>query len=155
VTDAAPRDRAVAPVVGKALEAGLVVLFVALLTAALSGGVIPGYERVAGQRVADRTLASATERIQQTVPPDARVATAQTRVDLPRTIAGRSYLIRVDGRALVLDHPDPAIRARARLVLPPAVDRVNGTWSSTDPATVRVRRRGKNVTVSLVRGEGP
>jgi hypothetical protein len=155
VTDATSRDRAVAPVVGKALEAGLVVLFVALLTAALSGGVVPGYERVAGQRVADRALAGATERIQQSVPTDARAATARTRVDLPRTIAGRSYRVRVDGRALVLDHPDPAIRARARLALPPAVDSVNGTWSSTAPAVVQVRRRGGNVTVSLVRCDGP
>lgn len=146
--------RAVAPVVGKALEAGLVVLFVVLVTTALSTGVVPGYERVAGQRVADRTLASAAERVQQAVPPGVRAATARTRVDLPRTIAGRGYRVRVDGRTLVLDHPDPAIRARARLALPPTIDRVTGDWSSRDPAVVRVERDGAEVTVRLARGDG-
>lgn len=146
-------DRGVAPVVGKALEAGLVVLFIVLVTTALSGEVVPGYERLAGQRVADRALASASERVQQTVPPPARDASARTRVDLPRTIAGQGYRVRTDGRTLVLDHPDPAIRARSRLALPPHVDRVDGTWNSREEAVVRVERTGGDWVVSLERGD--
>jgi hypothetical protein len=154
VTDepAGRRERAVAPVVGKALEAGLVVLFIVLVTTALSGEVVPGYERLAGQRVADRALASATERVQQTVPPPTREASARTRVDLPRTVAGAGYRVRTDGRALVLDHPDPAIRGRARLALPPHVDRVEGGWNSREPAVVRVERTDGDWVVRLERG---
>lgn len=145
-------DRGVAPVVGKALEAGLVVLFIVLVTTALSGEVVPGYERLAGQRVADRALASATERVQQTVPPPAREAGARTRVDLPRTIAGQGYHVRTDGQTLVLDHPDAAIRGEARLALPPHVDRVEGGWYSREQAVVRVERTGGDWVVSLERG---
>lgn len=151
--DRGSRDRAVAPVVGKALEAGLVVLFLVLVTTALSASVVPGYERVAGQRVADRTLAGAAERVQQAIPPRARHATARSRVDLPRTIAGRGYRIRTDGRTLVLDHPDDALAARSRLALPARVTRVEGSWSSRDPAVVRVEQGDGGLVVSLVRGD--
>jgi hypothetical protein len=147
-------DRGVAPVVGKALEAGLVVLFVVLVTTALSTSVVPGYERVAGQRVADRTLAGAAERVQQTVPPAARTASATSRVDLPRTIAGRGYRIRIDGRTLVLDHPDEALAARSRLALPGHVVRVEGEWRSRSTALVRVETTDGGPVVRLVRGDG-
>jgi hypothetical protein len=146
-------DRAVAPVVGKALEAGLVVLFVVLVTTALSTAVVPGYERVAGQRVADRTLAGAAERVQQAVPPATRHAAARSRVDLPRTIAGRGYRVRTDGRALVLDHPDDALAARSRLALPTHVVRVEGSWSSRQPSVVSVDRDAGGFVVRLVRGD--
>jgi hypothetical protein len=146
-------DRAVAPVVGKALEAGLVVLFVVLVTTALSTAVVPGYERVAGQRVADRTLAGAAERVQQAVPPATRHAAARSRVDLPRTIAGQGYRVRTDGRALVLDHPDDALAARSRLALPTHVVRVEGSWSSRQPSVVSVDRDAGGFVVRLVRGD--
>lgn len=146
-------DRAVAPVVGKALEAGLVLLFVALVTTALSTAVVPGYERVAGQRVADRTLAGAAERVQQAVPPDTRRAEARVRVDLPGTIAGRGYHVRTDGRALVLDHPDEALVARSRLALPDRVVRVEGSWSSREPAAVQARQTDRGVVIRLVGGD--
>jgi len=153
-TPARRADRAVAPVVGKALEAGLVVLFVVLVTTALSTAVVPGYERVAGQRVADRTLAGAAERVQQAVPPAIRHAAARSRVDLPRTIAGQGYRVRTDGRALVLDHPDDALVARSRLALPAHVVRVEGSWSSRQPAVVSVDRAPDGFVVRLVRGDG-
>lgn len=147
-------DRAVAPVVGKALEAGLVLLFVALVTTALSTAVVPGYERVAGQRVADRTLAGAAERVQQAVPPATRHAEARVRVDIPRTIAGRGYRVRTDGRSLVLDHPDEALVARSRLALPDRVVRVEGSWASREPAVVRVRGTDSGAVLRLVGGDG-
>jgi hypothetical protein len=147
-------NRAVAPVVGKALEAALVVLFVVLVTTALSTSVVPGYERVAGQRVADRTLAGAAERVQQAVPPAARSASAHVRVDLPRTIAGQGYRVRTDGRALMLDHPDGALVARSRLALPSRVVDVEGSWSSRAPAAVRVESANGGLVVRLVRGGG-
>lgn len=52
-------DRAVSPVVGKALEAALVVLFIGLVTTSLYGSVLPSYRTTAGDGVGERTLASA------------------------------------------------------------------------------------------------
>lgn len=131
-------DRGLAPVVSKALEAGIVVLYVGLLVAALYGTVVPGYRTAAGAEVGERALAAAAERVQQAVPPAARDVDARYRVDLPRTIRGRGYRIRADGRTLVLDHPHPAVGGEAELALPPRVARVEGAWSSREPAVVRV-----------------
>jgi hypothetical protein len=130
-------DRAVTPVVSKALEVGLVVLYVSVLTTAMYGTVVPEYRDAAGEEVAERTLATAAERVQQAVPPSAGHAEATVRVDLPDAIAGAAYRIRADGRALVLDHPD-GISSRARLALPDRVVRVTGTWESGDETVVRV-----------------
>lgn len=145
-------DRAVAPVVGKALETGLVVLYLGLVTTALFGGAVPEYRTAAADDVADRTLATATQRVQQTVPPNATEVRARTRVDLPDTVRGQSYEVRVEGRQLVLDHPDPDVGARARLALPAPVVDVSGRWTSTEPAVVDVRGRPDGVAVRLRRG---
>jgi hypothetical protein len=148
-------DRALAPVVGKALEAGIVVLYVGLLVAALYGNAVPGYRTAAGEEVGERVLATAAERVQQAVPPAARAVDARYRVDLPRTIRGRGYRIRAAGRALVLDHPHPAIGDEAALALPPRVVRVEGTWSSREPAVVRVTDAAGGLVVRLDAGAAP
>lgn len=139
--------RAQTSVVGKALEAGIVVLYVALLTAVLFGGAVPAYEETAAQRVADRTVAAAAERVQQAVPPLTRDVGATRRVDLPATIGGAAYRVHVDGRTLVLDHP--AVTARTRLALPTTVDRVDGSWASGEPAVVRVTDGEDGLVVRL------
>lgn len=141
--------RAAAPVVGKALEAAVLVLFVALLATTLFGGVLPDYRTAAGAEVADRTLAGAAERVERAVPRTEPVwIEREVRVGLPETIRGDRYGIRATGRALVIDHPSAGIGGRARLALPARV-RVTGEWSSTDDAVVRVSGGREGLVVRL------
>lgn len=146
------RDRAVSPATGKLLEVGLVVLFVGLASTALYGGAVPGYQSAAGAEVAERTLASASQRVQQAVPPNGSRVEASARVDLPTAIAGRQYEVRADGRRLVLVHPDPAVERSVRLALPDAVVTVSGEWSSGAPARITVRGTDAGLVVELVEG---
>lgn len=142
-------ERATSTVVGKALETGLVVLFVGLLTAVLFGNVVPTHRAAAGQELAERTVAGAADRIEASVPPAAHDATVHRRVDLAGTIAGAAYRVRVDGRRLVLDHPDPEIRASTRLALPDRVATVRGSWASGGEPTVTVRGDDRGLVVVL------
>lgn len=145
-------ERALSPVVGKALEAALVVLYLGMLTTVLYGGVLPEYRAATGTELADRVLAENAQRVQQAVPPNATVVDARRRIDLPSTIAGESYEIHTEDRTLVLDHPDPRISGQARLALPEAVVRVRGAWHSRQPATVRVRSVDGGLAVRLETG---
>lgn len=146
--------RGVVPAIGKALEATLVVLFVSLLTATLFGGLVPDYRAAAGNELADRTLSTAAHRVQDAVGPNATRSSARLRVDLPKTIRGRDYRIRTDGRTLVLAHPDPEIGSRTRLALPDHVVRVEGRWHSRRRTRVRVVPVDDGVVVRLVSSEG-
>jgi hypothetical protein len=132
-------DRAVTGAVGKLLELALVVLFVGMLSTALFGGVVPEYRSAAGGEVGERTLAVGAQRVQQAVPPavDATYASATYRVDLPQTIRGDAYRIHVDGRALVLDHPAPAVGGRVRLAVPTDTT-VSGAWASRGDPVIHV-----------------
>jgi hypothetical protein len=141
--------RGVAPVVGKALEVGLVALFVGAVSLSLFGGAVPGYQATAGDRVADRTLAGAAQRVQQAVPPGSAHVSATASVDLPAIIAGDRYDVVVEGRTLVLEHPNPAVDAQARLALPSAVSDVDGAWDSETPARVRVESQDAGLVVRL------
>ena len=142
-------DRAMTPVVGKALEATLVVLYVGLVTAALYGGAVPEYRSSAGTEVAERALADAATDIERAVPPDARSATVRVRVDLPPTIAGRAYRVRAEENELHLDHPDPQVATTAPLILPDRVDGVSGTWASGAETEVRIETSGDRLEVRL------
>jgi hypothetical protein len=126
-----------------------------LVVGALYGNVVPGYRTAAGAEVGERALATAAERVQQAVPPAAREVDARYRVDLPRTVRGRGYRIRTVGRALALDHPHPAVDAEAELALPPRVARVEGSWSSREPAIVRVVDAPDGLVVRLESGDEP
>jgi len=148
-------DRAVAPVAGKVLELGLTVLFIGLLTTTLYGGIVPDYRTEAGDRVAERTTAAAAERVRAAVPPPAAAASVRATVDLPDTIRSSVYRVRVENRTLVLGHPHPGVGARARLVLPRRVVRVEGTWRSDRPAVVIVRTTDAGVVVELHSVEAP
>lgn len=142
-------SRAVSTVVEKTLAIGLVTLFVSLVSVALYGGVVPEFRAAAGDELAERTLATAAERVQQGVPPNATHVDARTRVRLPDTIQGDAYRVRTDNRTLVLDHPDPDVGGRARLALPPSVDHVEGTWESGGQAVVHVTNEGAGLVVRL------
>lgn len=142
-------SRAGSAVVGKALEAAIVVLYVGLLTTTLYAGAIPEYRTAAGQEVADRTLADASADVRAAVPPNASSVNATARVELPATIRGEEYAIRVDGRQLVLDHPHDAVGGRTPLALPRTVDSIDGRWESRDGAVVRVRGGTGGLDVDL------
>lgn len=145
-------ERATSAVVGKALEAAIVVLYVGVLASALFGGAVPEYRTAAGAEVGERVLAEASHRVQQAVPANATDLEAMTRVDLPQTIRGASYEIRTDGRSLVLDHPDPAIQRSTPLALPETVSTVEGNWTSSEPAVVVVERVEDGLLVRLEAG---
>lgn len=151
-----PADqRGVAPVVGKVLEVGLVVLFVGAVTAALYGGVVPDYRTAAGDEVADRVVASGSQQVQAAVPPNRSNVRSVTEVDVPETVRGRAYEVVVRNRTLVLDHPDPDVSARARLALPDSVVQVSGSWSSHERAWVVVERVPGGLAVRLEGGDRP
>ncbi|QDX39833.1 hypothetical protein [Salarchaeum sp. JOR-1] len=143
-------DRGVAPVVGKALEAGIVLLYVGAVAAAMYGSVVPDYRATAGDAVAERALAAAAEDVEAAIPARVRTATVRADVALPDTIRGRHYTVAVEKRTLVLTHPDPDVGARVRLSLPDSVTAVSGAWSSATPAAVRVIREHGETVVRLV-----
>jgi hypothetical protein len=146
-------DRGLTPAVGKALEVGIVVLFVGVLTTALYGGAVPDYRNAVGDEVADRAVVAAAERVENAVPPSAQRVRTVHAADLPRSIRGENYRIAVEDRRLVLDHPSPAVAASARLALPERVDSVDGTWRSSDEAVVVVTGDGVGLSVELTTRE--
>ncbi|WP_435335175.1 DUF7266 family protein [Haloarchaeobius sp. TZWWS8] len=147
-------DRGVSPVVAKALETSLVLLYLGLLTSTLYAGVVPDYRSSAGDEVADRTLSAAAQRIEVAVPPNVSRVSVRQRVDLPTTIRSEPYSIRADGNRLLVVHPDPAVHDELRLSLPDHVLRVEGNWSSLEPAVVVVEDEPGGVVVRLERGDG-
>jgi hypothetical protein len=143
-------ERAVTPAVSKVFEIGLVVLYVSLVTATLYGGIVPDYRTATGDELAERSVATAAQRIQQAVPPNATVGSATTSFRVPETIRGTTYRFRIENRTLVLDHPDHGIEARGALVVPQTVESIAGNWSSRSPARVHVRQGtgGYNLSVT-------
>ena len=146
-------SRALSTVVEKLLSLSVVVLYITLLTTVLYGGAVPAYSGAVGAELGERTLAEATARVEQTVPPAGRAADATRRVDLPATIDGAAYRIRADGETLVLSHPDGDVGGRTRPVLPARVTELTGEWASGGQLVVTVTGGRGNLTVRL--GESP
>lgn len=142
-------ERGVTPAVSKALEVGIVVLFVGVLTTTLYGNVVPEYRDTVGDEVAERTVAAAAERVENAVPPPVRHAQVVHRVDLPESIRGAGYRIAAVNRSLVLRHPSPAVEARTELSLPAHVDAVVGGWESGAETIVVVSGTDDGLTVRL------
>lgn len=142
-------DRAVSPVVGKALEATLVVLYLGLVTASLYGGAVPEYRTAAGQEVAERTASNAAMEIQGAVPPETAGGESRVDVDLPATIAGEAYHLDVEDGRLRLDHPNGAVSTSVPLVLSDRVVDVSGTWESGGSTHVRVTSTDEGLVVRL------
>lgn len=147
-------DRAVSTVVEKTLAIGLVTMYVSLVSLTVYGGVVPDVRATAGDQIGERTLATASERVQQAVPPNATAADVRARVSLPATIRGAGYDVRTDGRALVLVHPDESVGGRTPLALPESVVRVEGDWQSGSQAVVRVSAAENGLVVRLETGAG-
>lgn len=152
-------DRATTAVVGKTLEAAIVVLFVGILTTGLHAGVVPAYERAAGEDVADRVVVAASEEIERAVPApqsgtERHEYELERRVELPTRIASESYRVTVHGRALVLAHPDPDVEATTRLAVPASVETLTGTWRSESETVLVVEsvdneRTGGDLSVRI------
>lgn len=142
-------DRAMSPVVGKATEAALVVLYVGLVTTALYGGAVPEYRAAAGGEIAERTAAGAAVDVESAVPPEAVVVEIETEIELPATIAGEAYRIHGEEDRLVLEHPDPAVSTAIPLVLPERVVDVSGVWRSGEPAHAHVTTTDGGLEVRL------
>lgn len=142
-------DRAISPVIGKSMEATLVVLYIGLVTTALYGGAVPEYRAEAGSEVAERTLADTATDIEAAIPPEATTATVTREIELPATIAGEAYRIHADDDRLVLDHPNPSVEATAPLMLPERVVAVSGTWQSGAEARLVVATTDGGLEVRL------
>lgn len=144
-------SRAVTPVVEKTITMGIVVLFVGGMTTAMFGTAVPTYRDAVGAEMGERVLATASEEVERAVPPNTTVARSERTVDLPATIRGSAYRIRVDGRSLVLEHPDIPTR-RSRPALPPSVTGFSGEWQSGANTVVTVRSDPDGLAVELREG---
>ncbi|SFR39335.1 hypothetical protein SAMN04487947_0848 [Halogeometricum rufum] len=151
-------DRALSPVVGKALELGIVVLFIALLTTTFYGDVVPDYRTAAAAEVGERALVGAAESVESSVPSRTARIDRRVAVSLPATIRGDPYRVRAvpaaNGSAaeLVLDHPDDGVGGRVTLSFPARGANVSGTWRSVSESWVVVRGDGGHVAVTLSNG---
>lgn len=145
---AADRGRATSAVVGKTLEAGIVVLYVSMLVAVLYGGVVPEYQDAAGEELGERVLAEAAVAIGTAVPEDPG-AEATVRHRVPETISRTTYRIVAANGSLALVHDDDAVGGAVPLALPEDVVRVEGEWSSAEQPIVRVDRAPAGRVVRL------
>jgi len=154
MADLRTATRGVTPVVGKTLAIGLAVLYIAGMTTALLGGVVPDYETRAGAELSERVLATAAGEIERAPPAvDGHVET-RTTVTLPETIANEGYrLVLSSGtNRLRLDHPDPAIETETRLSLSATVTPQNGTVHG-GTLIITVSGPATNRTLTIEEGE--
>lgn len=148
----AAEDRGVAPVTSKAAELTIVVLYVAAMTTALYGGVVPEYRTAAADATADRVATRVAGELEAAVPPNATAVDAETRLSLPGTIRNAAYRVRANGSRLVLTHPHGGVGARVRLSLPDRVRTVRGEWTSGSPLVVDVESEPNGLAVTLRAG---
>jgi hypothetical protein len=152
-------DRALSSVVGKTLELGLLALFVGLLASTFYGGVLPEYRTSAAGAVADRTTAAVATDVEGAIPatdggdapPGGGVVdvAVERELDVPRTIRGDTYRVRLDDGVLVLDHPDASLSRELPLALPDSVDRVEGEARSGETVVVVVESTSTGLVVRL------
>lgn len=157
-------DRAVTSMVSKTLEAGIVVLFIGVVTTGLYAGIVPDYRSATAAEVGERTVVTAGNEIEGAVPPNAERVHVETRVDLPATIRSERYRIVAAGRdgeshatptgagglRIELDHPHPAVDGSYALALPDHVVDVRGEWSGgTGRVVVRTASDGNGLVVTL------
>jgi hypothetical protein len=137
-------SRAVSPVVGKLLEAGVVVIFVGVVLAGLQASAVPGFQAAAADELGDRTLAAGAEAVERAARTDAS-GTVGTGLDLPERIMGEPYRLRAAGDELVLEHPASEVGGRVPLALPANVS-AEGSWASGGEARLSI----SNGTVELL-----
>lgn len=145
------RDRALSAVVGKSLEAGIVVLYISTMVGVLYGGVVPEYQATTGEELGERVLAESALEVKTAVPADPQ-ATGTARHQIPRTIDDEPYRIVAGNESLRLAQDGSEATTELPLQLPPDVHRVEGEWRSSAPAVVRVERTPTGRVVTLEAG---
>lgn len=142
-------QRAMTPVVSKTLVIGIALLYIGGMTTLLFGGVVPDYQRAAGEELAERTAATAAGEIENTVI-DVNGTVERTRiVELPRRIDDEQYDLKLRGRVLVLDHPDSDIEVEIHLSVPPELTVVESSWRSGNDLEIRVAGEVDNRTIEI------
>lgn len=142
-------NRAASAVVSKGLEIAIVLLYVGVLSTALYGGIVPDARETADDAVAERALAAAVEDIRATVPSSGE-GSVHLQIDLPTHIGGQVYTVVVQDRALVLDHPHPAVDATVPLLLPDRVRSITGGWESDGATVVEINASNETVRLRLI-----
>lgn len=142
-------ERAMSPVVGKALESTLIVLYITLITATLYGGTVPEYRTAAGSEIAERTAADAAMEIERAVPPESVNADVRIQIEPPPTIVGETYRIESGERALTVAHPNSEITETVPLVVPDRIVAVEGSWQSGGRMTIVVTTTEEGLVVVL------
>lgn len=131
-------QRAVSPVVGKILAAGITLLFVAGMSATLYGGLVPHYQTTAGDELGERVLATAVISIEATPPAVDGTVDSERRVELPATIDSEGYRLVLSNETLTLAHPAEGIGAETRLALPENVTVEDSSYQSGTDLVIRV-----------------
>lgn len=147
-------DRGGAPVVGKALELGIVVLLVGMLSAALFAGAVPHYQSMTAERLADRSVAGGAHTLERAVDGLTTMRDRRVKVTLriPAMIAGEAYQLRLDGATLSLWHPDPGLRRRIRVTHPANLRSASGTIASDATGMVVTIRHTDDGRVIRIEG---
>lgn len=128
------------PVVAKTLAVGLALLYVGGITAALLGGVVPGYETRAGAEMSERVVATAAGEIERAPPATDGHVDARKTITLPEMVANSGYTLELSNGtdSLALRHSDPALETETRLALPPNLEVHNGTVESGNEIVIHV-----------------
>jgi hypothetical protein len=145
-------SRAVAPVVGKVLAAGLAVLYISATTSLVLGGIAPEYRDATGNELGERVLATAAGTVERALPETDASVKAHATADLPATIRNAGYAIEIANGTLYLDHPRDALDCRARIQLPSSVSIAEGRWDSGGALVVSVSGPPTNRTLRLAEG---
>lgn len=145
-------NRAVAPVVGKTLAAGIALLYVAGMLIVLLNGQAPAYRTAAGEEVGERALATAADGVERALPGAEGHVQTRREVALPATIRDAGYTLRLRNGTLALEHPIEAVGAQASLSLPGNVTVADGRWESGETLVVRVAGPPTNRTLWLEDG---
>jgi hypothetical protein len=145
-------NRAVAPVVGKTLAAGIALLYVAGTLTILLNGQVPAYRTAAGAEVGERALATAADGIERALPDAEGHVQTRREVALPATIRDAGYALRLQNDTLALDHPIEAVDEQTSLSPPENVTVADGHWESGETLVVRVAGPPANRTLWLENG---
>jgi hypothetical protein len=121
------------------LVAGIVVLYVGGIGMILFGGVLPAYETETSAEISERVLATAATGVEDAVPASDGYVESRTVVDLPATIGGTSYTIRISGQSIELSHPDPGVGAETRLAVPAGLRIPKQRWESGTGLVVEIQ----------------
>lgn len=142
-------ERAVSPVVGKLLAAGITLLFVAGMSTTLYGGVVPGYQAAAGDELGERVLATAVSAVESADPPVGGTVDTQRTLTLPATIDDTAYTLVLSNESLRLAHPDAGIGAETPLALPDRTTVAESRYHSGTDLVIRVDGPADNRTVRI------